>query len=171
MYLLLESYLHWVHNDGEGRIIPLVATLFASTSCSFTTAVDGANAENSKNHHDNQETHTHHDDDSGSSWNHYRHEDRESVYSNRSLFYKGYIMKNKKNPLDIKSRLITVCANPLLALGNYCHYLQRHVSLSGMEIFRDFMIQSNSDSGSHDLIAKLFLSYIFVQKDFSNFTF
>lgn len=67
--LLLDSYLHRVYNNGEGRVIPLVTALFASTSCSFTTSVDGTDAEDAKNHHDNQKAHTHHDDDSCSSGN------------------------------------------------------------------------------------------------------
>lgn len=32
--------------------------------------MNGANSEHAKDHHDNQETHTHHDDDCGCSWHH-----------------------------------------------------------------------------------------------------
>ncbi len=80
MYQVFHSYLHWVHDDGEGRIVPLAAAFFASASCSFTTAMDGTDAKDTKNHHDNQETHAHHNDDSRGSWNNCTHEERERHY-------------------------------------------------------------------------------------------
>ncbi len=80
MYQVFHSYLHWVHDDGEGGIVPLAAAFFASASCSFTTAMDGTDAKDTKNHHDNQETHAHHDDDSRGSWNNCTHEERERHY-------------------------------------------------------------------------------------------
>jgi hypothetical protein len=37
---------------------------------SVATAMDGADSEHSKYHHDDQEAHAYHDDDGGSSWHH-----------------------------------------------------------------------------------------------------
>lgn len=63
-------YLHRVDDDGEGRVVPLAAALLRSTPGTFTTAMDGANSEHTEDHHDNQETHTHHYDNGGCSWHH-----------------------------------------------------------------------------------------------------
>lgn len=63
-------YLHGVDNDGEGRVVPLAAALFSPTPGTFATAMDGADSENAKDDHDNQEAHTHHNDDGSRSWHH-----------------------------------------------------------------------------------------------------
>lgn len=65
-------YLHRVDNDGEGRIVPLAAPFLGPAPGTFTAAMDGANSENTQDHHNNQETHTHHYDDGGCSWDHCR---------------------------------------------------------------------------------------------------
>lgn len=61
-------YLHWVYYDCEGRVVPLAAPFLGATPRTFTAAMNGANAEHAKDHHDDQETHTHHYDDSSCSW-------------------------------------------------------------------------------------------------------
>lgn len=63
-------YLHRVDNDGESRVVPLAAALLRSGPGTFTTSMDGADSEHAQDHHDHQETHTHHDDDGGRSRNH-----------------------------------------------------------------------------------------------------
>lgn len=63
-------YLHWVDDDGEGRVVPLAAALLSSAPGAFTATMDGANSENTQDHHDNQKTHTHHYDDGSCSWYH-----------------------------------------------------------------------------------------------------
>lgn len=64
-------YLHRVDNDGESRVVPLAAALLRSGPGTFTTSMDGADSEHAQDHHDHQETHTHHDDDGGRSRNHW----------------------------------------------------------------------------------------------------
>jgi len=69
-YFFIFYYLHRVDDDGEGRVVPLAASLLSPAPGTLTPAMDGANSENTEDHHDNQETHTHHYDDCGCSWHH-----------------------------------------------------------------------------------------------------
>lgn len=70
-----HTHLHGVDDNSKGWIVPLAAALFASSSGSLSTAMDGADAEHAEDYHDDQEPHAHHDDDSGSPGNNCRREE------------------------------------------------------------------------------------------------
>lgn len=94
-------YLHWVDDDGEGRVVPLAAALLSPTPGAFTTTMDGADSENTQDHHDNQETHTYHYDNGSCSWHHCKKKYWLSCIENKSdlkdksgdIFY----IENKSN--------------------------------------------------------------------------
>ena len=70
LFFIFFFYLHWIDDDGKGRVVPLAASFLSPAPGTLATAMDGANSEHTKDHHDNQETHTHHYDDGGCSWHH-----------------------------------------------------------------------------------------------------
>lgn len=83
-------HLHGVDDDGEGRVVPEHVALFASSAggprlssprdlLPHSPPVQGVDAQDAEDHHECQKAHTHHDDDGGSTGDHFEERKREAV--------------------------------------------------------------------------------------------
>lgn len=67
-------YLHGVHSDGQGRVIPVHLAVLARVLVAQGSLVRGADAEHAQDDHEHQEAHTHHNHHRGCAGHHCKHQ-------------------------------------------------------------------------------------------------
>ena len=60
-----RAYLHGVHGDGQGGVVPVHLVLFAGILVPHGTLVSGPDPEHPQDNHEHQEADAHHDDNGG----------------------------------------------------------------------------------------------------------